>query len=704
MTFSMDAPIFLKSMTVVLCVAAVTTIVFQRLKQPVVLGYILAGLIVGPHVPVPLVADTSIVHALSELGVILLMFGLGLEFSLGKLVRVGPTAAITAIIECGLMICFGFMAGRAFGWTAHESIFVGGIVAISSTTIIAKAFQEQNITGKLREVVMSILIVEDLVAILLMAFLTGIFASTSGEGGASDFSTSTLFAPAIRLALFLAAFLIIGLFTVPRAVRAVSRFGRSETLLVTSVGLCFGGALLAQKFGYSVALGAFIAGSLVAESGEEKKIETLIEPVRDMFAAIFFISVGMLIEPQMVVRHWFPIFALTLVVIAGKIISASTGAFLTGSGTRTSLRAGFSLAQIGEFSFIIAALGLSLKVLDDSFYSVAVAVSAITTLTTPWLLRASGPFANFVDRKLPRSLQTFAALYGSWIEQIRSSPHRKTAGTVARRLVKLLLVDTVCLIGMVIAATVYAGRIMNFLSARLHFSDVLSRISVIGGLAVVAAPFVIGVFGIARRLGLTLAESALPKTASGQTDLAAAPRKALVASLQLAVVLIVGGPLLALTQPLLPGVSGTVALVFLLAITGLLFVAFWRGATNLQGHVRAGSQMLIEALASQTQSTGPESGGGDMALVQKIQKILPGLGEPTALKLTAASPAVGKTLARLNLRGLTGATVLAIVRNGRGITTSTAHEVLQPGDMLALAGTQEAVDMAKAVFEPPANP
>ncbi len=687
----MDTHVFLKSLTVVLCVAAVTTVLFQRLKQPVVLGYILAGLIVGPHVPVPLVADTSVIHALSELGVILLMFALGLEFSISKLLKAGPTAGITALIQCSLMIWLGFLTGRAFGWTHPQSLFLGAIIAISSTTIIAKAFDEQSITGKLRSLVVSILIVEDLVGILLMALLTGAFAP--GESSQGDLSTASVLAPAGRLALFLLAFVVIGLFTVPRAMRAVSRFGRPETLLVASVGLCFGGALLAQEFGYSVALGAFIAGSLAGESGEEKKIEHLIEPVRDMFAAIFFISVGMMIDPVSVARHWLPVTVITLVVIFGKIFSVSMGAFFTGSGTRTSLRAGFSLAQIGEFSFIIAALGLALKVTDDFFYSIAVAVSAITTLTTPWLIRASGPFANWVDRKLPRSLQTFAALYGSWIEQIRSSPSRQTSGTVVRRLVKLLMADAAFLIAIVITTTLYAGRIMNFFMTRAHLSPAMARLSLIALLGVLMAPFAVGIFRVARRLGRTLAESALPKTEDGQADLAAAPRKALVAGLQLAVVFVVGSPLLALTQPFLPGFSGAAALTVLLLLTLLLFVAFWRGANNLQGHVRAGSEMIIEALASQSQSAGLE--GADLGL---IQKILPGLGEPTPLKLTPESPSLGRTLAQLNVRGLTGATVLAIVRKGHGLTASTAHEVLQSGDVLVLAGTQEAVAAATELF------
>src|SRR5919198_3274586 len=416
---------FLKALTTVLAVAAVTTVVFQWVRQPVVLGYILAGLIVGPYVPIPLVADVGTVRTLSELGVILLMFSLGLEFSVRKLTEVGPTAGVAALIQSSIMVWLGFVAGRAFGWSVLEGVFAGGVIAISSTTIIAKAFDEIGIRGRLRELVVGILIVEDLIGILLMAVLTAV-----ASGG---LSAGQLAWTAARLALFLAALVGAGFVVVPRAVRAVRRLDRAETMLVTSLGLCFGIALLAMYFGYSVALGAFVAGSLVAETREQHYVERLIQPVRDMFAAIFFVSVGMLIDPKLVLEHWLAIVVFTLLVLGGKIVGVGIGAFVTGNGVRTSVQAGMSLAQIGEFSFIIAGLGLSLGATGDFLYPVAVTVSAVTTLTTPWLIRGSGPAASFIDRKLPRPLQTVAALYGSWLEQMRTSSRRLTAGAQVAR-------------------------------------------------------------------------------------------------------------------------------------------------------------------------------------------------------------------------------------------------------------------------------
>src|SRR2546427_12388075 len=268
-----DAHEFLRSLTVVLAVAAITTVVFQRLRQPVVLGYIIAGLIVGPHVPIPLVADPGVVQTLSELGVILLMFSLGLDLSVRKLIVVGPTAGLTALLQSSLMVWLGFTIGRLFGWTPLESLFAGAVIAISSTTIIAKAFDEQGITGTLREFVVGVLIVEDLIAVLLMAVLTAIASGTGLAAG-------PLVATVARLVAFLVTLVAVGLMVVPRAIRAIVRLNRRETTLVASIGICFTIALLAQAFGYSVALGAFLAGSLVAESGEEKQVERLVEPCR----------------------------------------------------------------------------------------------------------------------------------------------------------------------------------------------------------------------------------------------------------------------------------------------------------------------------------------------------------------------------------------------------------------------------------------
>jgi CPA2 family monovalent cation:H+ antiporter-2 len=681
-----DAHEFLRALTIVLCVAAVTTVVCQRLRQPVVLGYIVAGLIVGPHVPIPLVADSAVVQTLSELGVILLMFSLGLEFSVRRLVQVGPTAGLIAVLQCSIMLWLGFVIGRLFGWTVLESLFAGAVIAISSTTIIAKAFDEQGIAGKLREIVVGILIVEDLIAIVLMAVLT---ALATGSG----LSAGPLAKTIGRLAAFLIGLVAVGMLLVPRIVRAINTLGRRETTLVASIGLCFAIALLAREFGYSVALGAFIAGSLVAESGEGQQVGHLIEPVRDVFAAIFFVSVGMLLDPALVARHWAAVAVLTAVVVFGKIVGVSLGAFLAGTGLRTAVQAGMSLAQIGEFSFIIAALGSSLHATREFLYPVAVAVSALTTLCTPWLIRASGPVAAWVDRKLPKPLQTFAALYASWVEDLRAAPQVKGAVANIRRLLRLLVLDGAALAGIIAGTSTAMGPVVALARARAGIPEAVARPLVVVLATALATPFGVGVIRVSRRLGVTIARVALPATKGRGVDFAAAPRRALVVTLQLASVLLVGTPLVAVTQPFLPGLPAAAVLAVSVAVLG---VAFWRSATNLQGHVRAGAQVVLEALAAQ--SRGRETPAQE-ATLELVHQSLPGLGVLVAVRLDSGNPVIGKTLAELHLRGLTGATVLAITRDAGGVIIPSATELLRDGDVLALAGTREAIDAARRLLE-----
>lgn len=680
-----DPHAFLQSLTIVLAVAAVTTVVFQRLHQPVVLGYLIAGLIVGPHVPIPLVADMGVVQVLSELGVILLMFSLGLEFSVRKLVAVAPTAGVTALLQSSLMVWLGFVIGRLFGWTSLESLFAGAVIAISSTTIIAKAFDEQRVSGRLRELVVGILIVEDLIAVLLMAILTGV---ASGSG----LAPGPLAATVGRLAAFLVGLVGVGMLVVPRSIRAIGRLNRAETTLVASIGICFAIALLAQAFGYSVALGAFIAGSLVAESGEEKQIERLVEPVRDVFAAVFFVSVGMLIDPAVVARHWAAVVAFTAAVVIGKVIGVSLGAFLTGSGMRIAVQAGLSLAQIGEFSFIIAGLGLTQRATGDFLYPVAVAVSGVTTLLTPWMIRESEAVAAWVDRALPRPLQTFAALYGSWLEELRSRRPGGTARAGLRRLVRLLLLDAALIAAIIVATSAAMGSLVSYAHGTLGLPEGVARWLLISVAAALSAPFAIGVIRVSQKLGLTLARLALPAEKRARVDFAAAPRRMLVVTFQLAGVLLVGFPLVALTQPFLPGIAGAAVLALVVILLG---VTFWRSATNLQGHVRAGAEVVLEALVAHA---GPRATVTEPDALEQIHELLPGLGALAAIRLDPGSAAIGKTLAQINLRGRTGATVLAVTRTGGGVLVPTAKELLREGDVLAVAGTHDAIEAARTLI------
>jgi CPA2 family monovalent cation:H+ antiporter-2 len=681
-----DAHHFLVNLAVVLGAAAVTTVLFQRLRQPVVLGYLLAGALISPHSPFPLYADEGTVHALSELGVILLMFSLGLEFSLRKLLTQAHTAALVAVIQCALMLWLGYVVGQAFGWTTLESVYAGAIVAISSTTIIVKAFEEQGVKGKLSDIVFGILIAEDLIAIFLLAVLT-----TISSGG--DVTTAELASTTGRLAVFLMLVVGGGLLVVPGIVRAVVRLGRPETTVVASVGLCFSLALLADAVGYSVALGAFLAGALVAESGEGATVEHLVQPVRDIFAAIFFVAVGMLIQPSLIAEHWPAVLALTVVVVFGTLVGVATGVFLIGEGVRMSIRAGLSLAQIGEFSFIIAGVGLATGATRPFLYPVAVAVSAITTLLTPWLIRYSGPVASFVEARLPRRLSTFAALYGTWIADLRDRPRAQNVAARIRRLVWWLIVDAALLAAIAIATAIRSPEAARWMGSRVGVDPDLTWIAVIATAAAFAVPFAIGIARCTAALARLLAGVALPRP-EARADFADAPRRALVIGLEVAIFLALAVPLVAVTQPFLPPFPGAALLLVLMLF--LLIVALWRRAANLQEHARAGAQAIVEVLSQQLRSPAAVGAapGGDLAM---LGRMMPGLGEPVSVVVRPEHYAVGRTLAELNLRGLSGATVLALVREGHGTVIPTGRETLRAGDVLAVAGTADAVRLAREV-------
>lgn len=435
MTVTPTPPSILVDLALVLGIAALTTVACQRLRLPVVVGYLFAGLIIGPHVPVPLVADQHNVHTLSELGVILLMFSIGLEFSLKKLLRTGPSAALVALVQGGFMAWAGYLAGRFLGWGVIESIFAGSALAISSTMIIARVFEAIKAKGPLADLVLSTLIVQDLLAILMLALLTAV-------GSGAGLSVPGILLTIGRLAGFLVAVLALGLWLLPRFVRWVADSGNAETLLVTVVGLCFAFSLLAAKAGYSVALGAFLAGMVVAESGRERQVEHLVHPVRDMFVAVFFVSIGMQIDPAQLLPNWRGLLLFGGLVLVGKILSGAVGGLLGGNSLRNSIKAGAGLAQIGEFSFIIVALGQSLGVVGPALFPVLAATCAWTTLSTPLLIQHSDGLADGIERWLPPRLRHFLLHHRAAMGHLRNVPFRKASWSHLRRPFGYLLADS----------------------------------------------------------------------------------------------------------------------------------------------------------------------------------------------------------------------------------------------------------------------
>lgn len=412
-------PALIQDLGIILITAGLVTLLFKKIGQPVVLGYLIAGFLVGPEINfIPTVQENDAIKIWAEIGVIVLLFGLGLEFSFKKLFVVGRGAIVTAITEVFFMLGLGFITGQAFGWSTMDSIFLGGILSISSTTIIIRAFDELGLRHRsFVNLVFGVLIVEDLVAILILVLLSTIAVTNTFEG-------AQLLIAVTKLGFFLSIWFLGGIFLVPWFLQKTRKLMNEETSLIVSLGLCLLMVILATTAGFSAALGAFIMGSILAETPDGEKIEYNLRGVRDLFAAIFFVSVGMLIELDPLKEYWAAVLIITLITIIGKLISTTLGALIGGQSIKTSVKSGMSLAQIGEFSFIIATLGLSLKVISDFLYPLAVAVSAITTFTTPYLIRSSEPFYNWLHLRLPERIRNRAIddVKGSAISAHLTSP------------------------------------------------------------------------------------------------------------------------------------------------------------------------------------------------------------------------------------------------------------------------------------------
>ncbi len=392
------APLIADLALILIC-AGVMTLIFKKLKQPLVLGYLVAGFIASPHFALtPSVMDTASIHVWSDIGVIFLLFALGLEFSFKKIMKAGVPAVITTLTIIFGMMFLGFVVGSAFGWSKMDALFLGGMICMSSTTIIYKAFEDLGLAQKkFASLVMSVLILEDILAVVLMVVLSTVSVSAHFEGG-------ELVGSILKLVFYLVLWLVMGIYLIPLILRKLKPLMNDETLLVVSLGLCFMMVVVAAKTGFSAAFGAFIMGSILAETLEAEHIQRLVKPVKDLFGAIFFVSVGMMVDPAMIGQYWLPILVITLTVILGQPFFALVGVLLSGQPLKTAVQSAFSLSQIGEFSFIIATLGVSLGVTSNFLYPIVVAVSVVTIFLTPYSIRLATPAYALLEKRLPKRL------------------------------------------------------------------------------------------------------------------------------------------------------------------------------------------------------------------------------------------------------------------------------------------------------------
>lgn len=661
-----DPHVFLTNLAMIFSVAAFVTVLFHRLRLPVVLGYLLAGMVVGPYVPVPLVADHAIVESMAELGLVLLMFSIGLEFELRKLVAVAPTGGIIAIGEISFSAWLGFQASQILGFGTTEGLFVGAMVAISSTSIIAKAFEERGVSGRWKDVVFSVLVIEDVVAILMLVGLGLLAAGRAVEPSALAFEL-------VRLVVSLVLLLAAGLLVVPRFFRYVTATGRREMIVVASVGLGFGVALLTYHLGYSVALGAFLGGTMVAESGRGHAVFDAIQPVRDVFAALFFVAVGMLIDPALLLPNAGAIGLLVAVVILGKLVGVGLGAFLLGNGLRTSVQAGMSMTQIGEFSFVIATLGVSTGVVREALYPIAVVVSVITTFTTPIAINAADPAASWLDRRLPHRIQTWSSLYTAWAAQLQSA-----RATSARRRIALALAGDLLAFGLLAATYGLLGDVLSdFISRTFGVDEAISTLLVVLSSAALAAPIGFGIF----RLAGGLADELLSQVGGHLTGVAPGLIAALSAGARAAITLLAGFVALALAMPWLP--AWPLVLVFLV-LESFLVALLWRSAAAMEGEIAPGAAVIARAILQGTASGSPHEEGHDLPHDGQI-RLLPG------------SYAVGRSLVELDVRAKTGASVVAVEIDGESRRPS-AREPLAEGCTLTVVGPGPSVRAAEELI------
>ncbi len=554
---------FIQDLAVIMLIAGFVTVAFNYFKQPVVLGYILAGVIIGPHTPpFELIQDDRTIKIVSELGVVFLMFSLGLEFNLKKLSRVGITAFIAAMAEIVLMTWIGYRIGLYFEWNTMDSLFLGAMLAISSTTIIVKALDELGLKNeRFAQLIFGILIVEDILAIGMIALLSGIAMTGSVDAG-------DVFVTVGKLSLFMIVALILGLLMVPRILAFVAKFKNTEVFLITVLGLCFGFCLLVLQLDYSIALGAFMIGAIMAEARQLHLIERLIAPIRDMFSAMFFVGVGLLFNPEVLITYAWPIAVITVAVVLGKIFACGVGTFVAGNDGKTSLRVGMGLSQIGEFSFIIASLGLTLQVTSEFLYPIVVAVSAVTTLLTPYLIKLADPLSRQAATVIPPVISRAGNRYTAWLQSVQLQGDRAILAKIIMKIVVQVIANCALTAAVFVAGIYLLGVVEQFLGTSFE-DEKIHKTVIWGGALACSLPFLIATYRKLKALSLLLAE-----IITGETSRLAHGWRRLIAEtiplLSIAVILLLIG---LLSHSILPPIE---MLALLLGAAAVLTAVLWR--------------------------------------------------------------------------------------------------------------------------------
>lgn len=661
---------FLTDLTVVLGVAGIICALAQTFRIPLILGYLFAGLLIGPYIPVPLFADTSRVESLAEFGVVFVMFCIGLEFQIKRLVKVVPTAGLTALMQISMLFGLGYIMGLMWEWSIVESIFLGGSIAISSTMVVSKVLDSSPKTSA-REHIFGVLVLQDLAAVILIAALTAVAA---GAGLSASEVGRTL----AELTGVLAVMVIGGYLTIPRLIVYVEKLNNKEALTIVACGICFAMAFAAEKFGYSVALGAFVAGILVSESGHGPKIEHLLLEVKNIFAAIFFVSIGMTVDPLMAIKHLPTALTVAVVVIAGQFLFVTFAGLLSGIGLRKSVTTAIALGQIGEFAFIIATVGMSAGVVKTPLQSILVTVAIITTFTTPFFFNRIESIVGFVDRKMPSRVRLMLTFYESWLERLRVSAASGSRKAIIRKILIVILADIAIAVLIAVVFAIFRWRLEDTLHGLGLSATVRNLVLAVSLILLLAPP----IWGIVKNL-LKLSNFASTLLFKAEN---------------------IKSPLL-LRRIMIGPVAGFVAFPFFLLLSGLFesvlilevfllmiligAIRFWRSTKGFQEDVHTGAKTFVELLARNQ---------GETENMEQRETQIPGLHRVIDFKIPQSSRLQGKTLAEVNLRALTGCTVISIMRDGDEVILPTGREILAGGDMLVLAGTTSAAENAQKLL------
>lgn len=644
----------------ILILGAVTTIIFKLLKQPVVLGYIVAGFLASPNFHyLPSVTTESNIEFWAQIGIIVLLFSLGLEFSFKKLVNAGPSALITSfIIIAGMMIC-GYGVGTAMGFSTVNALFLGGMISISSTTIIIKALTDLGLQHrKFATLVFAVLVVEDLYAVVMMVMLSSIAINNSVEGGEMLWSIS-------KLVFFLVIWFMIGVFLLPSLLNRSRKFLNQETLLIVSMGLCLGMAVLSTFCGFSLALGAFVMGSILAGTSFAERIEHVVTPVKDLFGSVFFISVGLMVNPSVITTYFGSIVLLSLLVIVGMIIFGTLGMLVTGQNLRVSIESGFALTQIGEFSFIIATLGMSLGVLNPELYPVIVAVSVITTFGTPYLIRLAGPVYKFVEKHLPKRL-TYLIERNSYDAAKEKSSTKQIWHNIVSRYLWRVLLYSIMLIAIILVS--HGWLLPTLLNWNESWGRLLTAVITVGAMA----PFVLAMTVPSSRKS----ERRKLKEADSRFDLPLV--------IMTVVKLIISLSSLVYILTVIYSFSIGLSIGVAILLTAIFFLS-----SDLRFKMRRMESKFIDNLNEREL----RKSGRNNNIVSNLHLAF--------MTVTNSSPFVGEKLQDSQLRVKYGANIASIQRGSNIIPVPGGDTRLFPGDTLGVIGTDEEIQTILPLIEAP---